>query len=339
MIESLPKAELHLHIEGTLEPGMVFDLARRNRIDLPWRTSEELRALYDFKDLQSFLDLYYRATDVLRTEEDFFDLTMAYLRQCKADNVVHTEVFFDPQSHTSRGIPFSVVIDGIHRALAEAEHSLGISSRLILCFLRHLPPADALETWKQAEPHLDRLHGVGLDSSERDFPPELFVDVFARARDAGLKTVAHAGEEGPPDYIRQALDLLKVSRIDHGVRITEDVELMEVVAKRQVPLTVCPLSNLRLCVYPSMQQHPILKLLDAGLLVTVNSDDPAYFGGYVNNNFRAVQDSLSPTPSQLIQLAKNGFRASFLDEATKAEWIRKVDVEATNSGTVTETQG
>lgn len=339
MIESLPKAELHLHIEGTLEPGMVFDLARRNRIDLPWRTSEELRALYDFKDLQSFLDLYYRATDVLRTEEDFFDLTMAYLRQCKADNVVHTEIFFDPQSHTSRGIPFSVVIDGIHRALAEAEHSLGISSRLILCFLRHLPPADALETWKQAEPHLDRLHGVGLDSSERDFPPELFVDVFARARDAGLKTVAHAGEEGPPDYIRQALDLLKVSRIDHGVRITEDVELMEVVAKRQVPLTVCPLSNLRLCVYPSMQQHPILKLLDAGLLVTVNSDDPAYFGGYVNNNFRAVQDSLSPTPSQLIQLAKNGFRASFLDEATKAEWIRKVDVEAANSGTVTETQG
>lgn len=339
MIESLPKAELHLHIEGTLEPGMVFDLARRNRIDLPWRTSEELRALYDFKDLQSFLDLYYRATDVLRTEEDFFDLTMAYLRQCKADNVVHTEIFFDPQSHTSRGIPFSVVIDGIHRALAEAEHSLGISSRLILCFLRHLPPADALETWKQAEPHLDRLHGVGLDSSERDFPPELFVDVFARARDAGLKTVAHAGEEGPPDYIRQALDLLKVSRIDHGVRITEDVELMEEVAKRQVPLTVCPLSNLRLCVYPSMQQHPILKLLDAGLLVTVNSDDPAYFGGYVNNNFRAVQDSLSPTPSQLIQLAKNGFRASFLDEATKAEWIRKVDVEAANSGTVTETQG
>lgn len=339
MIESLPKAELHLHIEGTLEPGMVFDLARRNRIELPWRRSEELRALYDFKDLQSFLDLYYRATDVLRTEEDFFDLTMAYLRQCKADNVVHTEIFFDPQSHTSRGIPFSVVIDGIHRALAEAEHSLGISSRLILCFLRHLPPADALETWKQAEPHLDRLHGVGLDSSERDFPPELFVDVFARARDAGLKTVAHAGEEGPPDYIRQALDLLKVSRIDHGVRITEDVELMEVVAKRQVPLTVCPLSNLRLCVYPSMQQHPILKLLDAGLLVTVNSDDPAYFGGYVNNNFRAVQDSLSPTPSQLIQLAKNGFRASFLDEATKAEWIRKVDVEAANSGTVTETQG
>lgn len=328
MIESLPKAELHLHIEGTLEPGMVFDLARRNRIELPWRTSEELRALYDFKDLQSFLDLYYRATDVLRTEEDFFDLTMAYLRQCEADNVVHTEIFFDPQSHTSRGIPFAVVVDGIHRALAEAEQDLGISSRLILCFLRHLPPADALETWKQAEPHLDRLHGVGLDSSERDFPPELFVDVFARARGAGLRTVAHAGEEGPPDYIRQALDLLKVSRIDHGVRITEDVELMEKVAKRQVPLTVCPLSNIRLCVYMTMEQHPILTLLDQGLLVTVNSDDPAYFGGYVNDNFRAVKDALSPSPAQLVQLAKNGFRASFLDDNEKADWLERVDVAA-----------
>ena len=325
MIETLPKTELHLHIEGTLEPAMVLELGKRNRIDLPWRTSEELRALYDFRDLQSFLNLYYQATAVLQTEEDFFDLTMAYLRQCKAENIVHTEIFFDPQSHTSRSIPFSVVVNGIHRALAEAQAQLGISSRLILCFLRHLPAEDALKTWKTAEPHLDKLHGVGLDSSERDFPPKLFEAVFARARDAGLKAVAHAGEEGPPDYIRQALDLLKVSRIDHGVRITEDAALMAEVAERQVPLTVCPLSNVRLCVYAGMESHPILRLLEQGLLVTVNSDDPAYFGGYLNNNFRALEDALQPSDAQLVQLTKNGFHASFLDEQSKADWIAKID--------------
>jgi adenosine deaminase len=325
MIESLPKAELHLHIEGTLEPAMVLALGRRNRIDLPWRSSEDLSALYDFEDLQSFLDLYYRATAVLQTEEDFYDLTMAYLRRCKQENIVHTEIFFDPQSHTSRGIPFAVVVDGIHRALAEAQNQLGISSRLILCFLRHLPVEDALDTWNLAEPYLDRLHGVGLDSSERDYPPKLFEAVFARALDAGLKTVAHAGEEGPPAYIRQALDLLKVSRIDHGVRITEDPQLIAELAERQIPLTVCPLSNIRLCVYDAMASHPILDLLEQGLLVTVNSDDPAYFGGYLNNNFRAVSEALSPSDAQLVQMAKNGFRASFLDEQTKADWIGKVD--------------
>jgi adenosine deaminase len=316
MIESLPKAELHLHIEGTLEPAMVLALGRRNRIDLPWRSSEDLSALYDFEDLQSFLDLYYRATAVLQTEEDFYDLTMAYLRRCKQENIVHTEIFFDPQSHTSRGIPFAVVVDGIHRALAEAQNQLGISSRLILCFLRHLPVEDALDTWNMAEPYLDRLHGVGLDSSERDYPPKLFEAVFARALDAGLKTVAHAGEEGPPAYIRQALDLLKVSRIDHGVRITEDPQLIAELAERQIPLTVCPLSNIRLRVYDAMASHPILDLLEQGLLVTVNSDDPAYFGGYLNNNFRAVSEALSPSDAQLVQMAKNGFRASFLDEQT-----------------------
>jgi adenosine deaminase len=325
MIESLPKAELHLHIEGTLEPAMVLALGRRNGIDLPWRTSEELRALYDFRDLQSFLDLYYQATAVLQTEEDFFDLTTAYLRRCKAENVVHTEIFFDPQSHTSRGIPFSVVLNGIHRALDEAQSRLNISSRLILCFLRHLSVTDALETWRMAEPYLDRLHGVGLDSSERDYPPSLFEAVFARARDAGLKTVAHAGEEGPPEYIRQALDVLKVSRIDHGVRITGDAALMAEVARRQIPLTVCPLSNVRLCVYAAMESHPILTLLDQGLLVTVNSDDPAYFGGYLNDNFRAVTEALAPSSGQLVQLAKNSFLASFLDEQTKADWIGKID--------------
>jgi adenosine deaminase len=250
---------------------------------------------------------------------------MAYLRNCKAENVVHTEIFFDPQSHTSRGIPFSVVVNGIHRALAEAQSRLDISSRLILCFLRHLPAEDALETWRMAEPYLDLLHGVGLDSSERDFPPGLFEAVFARALGAGLKTVAHAGEEGPPAYIRQALDLLKVSRIDHGVRITEDAELMAEVARRQIPLTVCPLSNVRLCVYTGMEAHPILKLLEQGLLVTVNSDDPAYFGGYLNSNFRAVIEALAPSSGQLVQLVKNGFLASFLDESTKADWIGKID--------------
>jgi adenosine deaminase len=325
MIEQLPKAELHLHIEGTLEPAMVLELGGRNRIDLPWRPCEELRALYDFRDLQSFLDLYDKATAVLQTEVDCFDLTMAYLRHCKAENVVHTEIFFDPQSHTSRGIPFSVVVKGIHRALAEAQSQLNISSRLILCFLRHLPAEDALETWRMAEPYLDLLHGVGLDSSERDYPPKLFEAVFARARDAGLRTVAHAGEEGPPDYIRQALDSLKVSRIDHGVRITEDAALMAEVATLQVPLTVCPLSNVRLCVYTDMEAHPILKFLEQGLLVTVNSDDPAYFGGYLNNNFRAVKEALAPSPGQLVQLVKNGFLASFLDDDTKAGWIGKVD--------------
>ncbi len=325
LIERLPKAELHLHIEGTLEPQMVLMLARRNRVDLPYATIEELTRLYNFKDLQSFLDLYYQATAVLQTEEDFYDLTWAYLKQCHAENIVHTEIFFDPQSHTSRGISFAVVMNGIHRALLRAESELAISSRLIMCFLRHLPAADALETWRSAEPYLDWIHGVGLDSSERDFPPRLFTDVFALARDSGLKTVAHAGEEGPPAYIREALELLQVSRIDHGVRITEDPVLLAEVAARQIPLTICPLSNTRLCVYAAMEDHPILSLLEHGLLVTVNSDDPAYFGGYVNSNFRAVTEALAPSREQIIQLAKNSFSASFLDQLSKDRWIENIN--------------
>jgi len=328
LIERLPKTELHLHIEGTLEPDMVLRLARRNRVDLPYATTEELTRLYNFKDLQAFLDLYYQATAVLQTEEDFFDLTWAYLKQCQAENVVHTEIFFDPQSHTSRGISFGVVVKGIHGALLQAESELAISSRLIMCYLRHLPAADALETWKTAEPYLDWIHGVGLDSSERDFPPRLFTDIFALARDSGLKTVAHAGEEGPPAYIREALELLQVSRIDHGVRITEDPELLAEVAVSQIPLTVCPLSNTRLCVFAGMEDHPILSLLEQGLLVTVNSDDPAYFGGYINKNFHAVAEALAPSREQIVQLAKNSFSASFLDQRSKNGWIEKINAAA-----------
>ncbi len=328
LIDRLPKAELHLHIEGTLEPEMVLRMAKRNRIDLPYATTEELTGLYDFKDLQSFLDLYYQATAVLQTEEDFYDLTWAYLQQCHAENVVHTEIFFDPQSHTSRGISFAVVVKGIHSALLRAESELAISSRLIMCFLRHLPAADALETWRAAEPYLDCIHAVGLDSSERDFPPRLFTEVFALARKSGLKTVAHAGEEGPPAYIQEALELLQVSRIDHGVRITEDPSLLAEVAARQIPLTVCPLSNTRLCVYAAMEDHPIVSLLDQGLLVTINSDDPAYFGGYVNSNFYAVAEALTPSREHIIRLAKNSISASFLDESSKSSWIEKIDAAA-----------
>ena len=325
LIQKLPKAELHLHIEGSLEPRMALALGARNGIDLPYASADDLARLYDFEDLQSFLDLYYQATAALQTEQDFFDLTWAYLQQCRRERVVHTEIFFDPQSHTSRGIPFAVVIDGIHSALSRAEAELAISSRLIMCFLRHLPAEDALATWRMAEPYLDRIHGVGLDSSERDFPPRLFEEVFTLARAAGLKTVAHAGEEGPPAYIREALDLLHVSRIDHGVRITEDKALLAEVSERRIPLTVCPLSNIRLCVYPEIQHHPILVLLDQGLLVTVNSDDPAYFGGYVNSNYLAVADGLGASPAQIVELAKNSFEASFLDQAAKAGWKKKID--------------
>ena len=328
LIERLPKAELHLHIEGTLEPELVLRLARKNRVDLPYSTTKELAKLYKFKDLQSFLDLYYQTTAVLQTERDFFDLTWAYMKRCQTENIVHTEIFFDPQSHTSRGIPFSVVIEGIHRALLQAESELAISSRLIMCFLRHLPVEDALGTWKTAEPFLDWIDGVGLDSSERDFPPRLFSQVFDLARDSGLKTVAHAGEEGPPSYIREALELLQVSRIDHGVRITEDRGLLAEVAARQIPLTVCPLSNTQLKVFAAMEDHPIISLLEHGLLVTVNSDDPAYFGGYLNANFRAVTEALRPSQEQVVQLAKNSFSASFLDEQSKRAWIEKIDAAA-----------
>ncbi len=325
LIKKIPKAELHLHIEGTLEPEMVFQLAERNNIKLPYANAQELAAKYNFSDLQSFLDLYYQATDVLQTEQDFFDLTWAYLEHCAEDNVVHCEIFFDPQSHTSRGVPFADVVQGIHKALVAGEEKLGITSQLILCFLRHLPEEDALKTWDEAQPWLSLISGVGLDSSERDFPPNLFANVFAKAKEAGLKLVAHAGEEGPAQYIEQALDILKIDRIDHGVRITESDELMDRVAKDNIALTVCPLSNVRLCVYSQMQEHPLLELLDRGLRVMINSDDPAYFGGYMNQNFHAVDEALNPSEEQIILLAKNSISASFLTDQEKQTWLDKID--------------
>lgn len=328
LIAKLPKAELHMHIEGSLEPELVFKLAKRNKVELSYASAEELTERYDFSDLQSFLDIYYEATAVLIEEQDFFDLTWAYLERCHAERIVHTEIFFDPQSHTSRGISFGVVVNGIRRALETAESELGITSQLIMCYLRHLPESDALATWKLAKPYLDSIHGVGLDSSESGFPPSLFKNVFALARTAGLKTVAHAGEEGPPAYIREALDLLHVARIDHGVRISEDAALAQEVVERRVPLTVCPLSNIRLRVFENMEAHPVLKLLDAGLLVTINSDDPAYFGGYLNANYSALAGDLMASREQILKLAKNSFVASFLDETTKSKWLREIDAVA-----------
>jgi len=291
-LNALPKAELHLHLEGSLEPELLFALAERNRIALPWNDVEALRAAYAFNNLQEFLDLYYRGADVLRTEQDFYDLTWAYLLKCKAQNVVHVEPFFDPQTHTDRGIPFEVVMRGIKAALVDGEKRLGISHGLILAFLRHLPEEQAFQTLEQAMPFRDAFIGVGLDSSEQGFPPRLFERVFAKARSEGLHAVAHAGEEGPPEYIWEALDLLKIVRIDHGVRASEDERLMQRIIDEQIPLTVCPLSNTKLCVFEHMGQHNILDMLERGVKVTVNSDDPAYFGGYVTENFMALHEGL-----------------------------------------------
>ena len=325
LIRQLPKAELHIHIEGSLEPEMVMALAERNGISMPYASADELKKLYDFEDLQSFLDLYYQACDVLIQEQDFYDLTWAYLQRCQQDNVVHTEIFFDPQTHTERGVEFATVIEGISRALNDGIEQLGISSQLIMCFLRHLPEASALQTWEQAQPWLHLISGVGLDSSERDFPPHLFQQVFANAKAAGLKLVAHAGEEGPAQFIEEALDVLHVDRIDHGVRITEDQQLIERVAQNNVALTVCPLSNTRLCVYDDMVEHPIFSLLNQGVRVMVNSDDPAYFGGYVNNNYFAINDALKPTPQQMIELIKNSIRGSFAKSEQQEQWLNEID--------------
>jgi adenosine deaminase len=325
LIRCLPKVELHLHIEGTLEPELMLKLAERNAVELPWDGVEAIRAAYDFVDLQSFLDIYYAGACVLRTEQDFHDLTYAYLKRARYDNVRHVEIFFDPQTHTERGIAFETVLDGIHGALVRGEDELGISFRLILCFLRHLSAADAMATLEAALPHGDRIHAVGLDSSEVGHPPSKFTEVFARARAEGFLAVAHAGEEGPPEYIREALDLLKVRRIDHGVRCLEDPALVERLAREQVPLTVCPLSNVRLRVFESLEQHNLDRLLAAGLCVTVNSDDPAYFGGYVGENFRRTVAALGLTAEDVGQLARNGFQASFLDDATKRRHVAEVD--------------
>ena len=322
MIEAavLPKAELHLHIEGTLEPELMFELARRNGIAVPYPDVESVKRAYVFSDLQSFLDIYYQSCAVLVHEADFFDLTMAYLRRAHAQGVRHAEIFFDPQTHTARGIAMGTVVEGIQRALTHGEQELGITSALILCFLRHLPQTDAMATLDAAMPYREHLTGIGLDSGEAGNPPEKFADVYERARAEGLRAVAHAGEEGPPEYIWQALDLLHVERVDHGVRCVEDERLVDRLAAERVPLTMCPLSNVRLRVVDTIADHPLARLLARGLCATVNSDDPAYFGGYVGENFAAVQAGLQLSDGDIVQLARNSFEASFLDEATKARY-------------------
>jgi adenosine deaminase len=324
-IRGIPKAELHLHIEGTLEPEMVFQLAERHGIALRYASVEALRDAYRFADLQSFLDIYYAGADVLRDEADFYALTWAYLLRVQQQGVVHVEIFFDPQTHTERGIPFDAVIAGIRRALLDGERELGISHRLILCFLRHLSAASAMATLEQALPYRDAITAVGLDSSEAGHPPSKFIEVFDRARALGWLTVAHAGEEGPPDYIMQALDLLAVKRIDHGVRCVEDPALVQRLIDTQIPLTVCPLSNVMLKVFPQIESHNLRQLLQRGLCVTVNSDDPAYFGGYIAENYLAVQRGLAMTRAEIAQLARNSFRASFLPETEQRRWLARID--------------
>ena len=328
-IRRLPKAELHLHIEGSLEPEMMFDLAQRNGIALPYASVDAVRAAYNFSDLQSFLDLYYAGAAVLRTARDFHDLTAAYVRRARADNVRHVELFFDPQTHTERGVPLAEVFAGIAGALREAKAEDGFSSRLILCFLRHLSEADAFATLEAALPlrdeYADLWIGVGLDSGEVGNPPEKFAGVFARARELGLRVVAHAGEEGPPAYVRGALDTLQAERIDHGVRAEEDASLMQRLKESQTPLTVCPLSNLKLKVVDDMREHNLARLLRAGLCVTVNSDDPAYFGGYMNANFIAVAEALSLSREELVTLARNSFLAAFVSDAERQPWLDEVD--------------
>jgi adenosine deaminase len=321
----IPKAELHVHIEGTLEPELMFELAQRNGVTVPYESAQAAREAYTFHNLQSFLDLYYAGCSVLRTEGDFFELTRAYLAKAAVQGVRHAEIFFDPQTHTSRGVPMEAVAGGIQRALHEGESRFGITSRLILCFLRHLPEDDAEKTLDQALALGNTISAVGLDSSEAGNPPSRFRRVFERAADSGLLAVAHAGEEGPPEYIWEALDLLHARRIDHGVRCSRDERLMERLADEQVPLTICPLSNVKLRVFHSLDQHNLLKLLERGLLVTVNSDDPAYFGGYVADNFEAIEEALAVEEEQVITLAKNSFLASFLPPDEKARMLQEID--------------
>lgn len=325
LIQQIPKAELHLHIEGTLEPELMMKLAQRNNIEIPYKSVDEIRSAYEFSDLQSFLDIYYAAAQVLIEEQDFYDLTWAYLERAAADNVRHVEIFFDPQTHTERGVSFDTVIAGIYRALEDGVSKLDITFELIMCFLRHLSAEEAMTTLEQALPHKNKIRAVGLDSSEVGHPPSKFVAVFDRARKEGLLTVAHAGEEGPPEYIWEALDLLKVERIDHGVRCLEDAALVERLVKEQVPLTVCPLSNIKLRVFDELEDHNLKKLLDAGLCVTINSDDPAYFGGYVGENYLQTQKALHLSADDIRALAKNSFAASFLSDEKRQRHISDID--------------
>jgi adenine deaminase len=324
-IARLPKAELHLHIEGTLEPEMMIAKAFKHGITLPYAGVDELRAAYNFNNLQEFLDLYYAGADVLRDKDDFYDLTWAYLQRAKMDNVVHTEIFFDPQTHTARGIDLEDVVTGIVEALHDGEAELGITWRLIPNFLRHVSEQDAIDTLDDLEPYMEHFHGFGLDSSEVGNPPSKFARVFAKIRASGLPVVAHAGEEGPPEYIIEALDVLHVARIDHGIRAIEDAALTSRLARGQIPLTVCPLSNVKLCAVPSLKAHPLKKLMDAGCSVSINSDDPAYFGGYIGENYRATAKALDLSNDELKNLAAMSIRGSWLHDVQKARHLAKID--------------
>jgi len=324
LLRQMPKAELHMHIEGSLEPELIFALASRNGVSIPYASVEELRSAYAFTNLQSFLDIYYAGASVLITEQDFYDMAQAYLRKAAADNVVHTEMFFDPQTHTARGVSMETVVNGLHRACVDAQTELGVSASLIMCFLRHLSEEDAFETLEQALPFRDKFIGIGLDSGEVGNPPEKFARVFARCRELGFHLVAHAGEEGPPEYVWTALDVLKVERVDHGVRSSRDALLMQRLAKDRIPLTVCPLSNLKLCVFPDLAAHNLRELLDAGLAATVNSDDPAYFGGYMNENFTQTFAATGMDARHAYTLARNSFEASFIDAAAKARYMDRL---------------
>lgn len=324
-INEIPKTELHLHIEGSFEPDMMFQMARRNNVEIKFKTVEELRAAYEFGNLQDFLDIYYEGANVLLHEQDFYDLTFAYFLRCKKDNIVHTEIFVDPQTHSARGIEIQTVINGITRAMNDAKENFGISSYLIVCILRHLDEDSALQMLEEILPYKDKIIGIGLDSSELGNPPVKFKNVFAKAEQEGFRLVAHAGEEGPSDYIWEAFNELNVSRIDHGIRCMDDDELVVYLADNQIPLTVCPLSNLKLQVVSDLKQHPLKKMLDKGLLAMINSDDPAYFGGYVNENFLQTAIALNLSENDILNLAKNSFKASFLPDEQKASWIEKLD--------------
>jgi len=323
-IEKTPKSELHLHIEGTLEPEHMFELAKRNNILIPYKNSEEVKSAYNFHNLDSFLDIYYQSSKVLINEQDFFDLTWAYILKCKKDNVVHTEIFFDPQAHVGRGIDFDIVINGIYKALKKAKDELNISSKIIMCFLRHLDEESGFKVLEKALKHKDKIFGVGLDSSELGNPPKKFEKLFKKASDEGFVTVAHAGEEGPTEYIWECINLLKIKRIDHGVQCLKDEKLVEELKKTQIPLTVCPLSNVKLCVFDKLENHNLKKMLNRGLKVMVNSDDPAYFGGYLNKNLTLAQSALNLSMEEIKTLIINSFESSFLDDIKKKEWINKI---------------
>ena len=323
-IKKVPKTELHLHIEGSLEPELMFRLSKRNKIEIPFKSIEEIKSAYNFSNLDSFLKIYYQGSNVLITEQDFFDLTWEYILKCKRDNIVHTEIFFDPQSHTERGVEFGTVINGINKALIKAKSEFGITSEIIMCFLRHLDEEPCFEVLKHATKHKDKIIGVGLDSSEKGNPPQKFKRLFDAAIKEGFLTVAHAGEEGPPEYIWESINLLKVKRIDHGVQCLKDKKLVETLKKKNIPLTVCPLSNIKLCVFDKLENHNLKEMLDNGLRVMVNSDDPAYFGGYLNTNLIETSKALNLRIEDIKVLIQNSFKSSFLDENSKNSWLNKI---------------